>query len=320
MTITSFPAFHPARPVATSAVAQPFRAARRPEAGLTARTTSAAIAVAVALWIVVANAQQSVHPNRIVCIVPAVTEMLFAIGAGPQVAGVSSFERYPPEALTRPAVGALLDPDVERIISLRPDLVIAYGSQGDLRAQLARAKIPVFAYSHAGLADVTATLREIGRRTGHAAKAEQLAAAIERRIDAVRARTAARPRPRTLIVFGREALSLRGIYASGGVGFVHDIVEAAGGANVFADVAQQAIQASTEQILARRPDVVLELRADALVPERLKRETDVWRALPAVPAVKSGRVHLIADVRTVIPGPRVAEAVELIADILKAGQ
>jgi iron complex transport system substrate-binding protein len=246
--------------------------------------------------------------------------MLFAIGAGPQVVGVSSFERYPPEATKLPAVGALIDPDLERIISLRPDLVVAYGSQGELEAQLARARIPVFVYSHAGLADVTATLRAVGTRVGRAAEADRLAADIERRIAAVRARTAKRPRPRTLIVFGREPLALRGIYASGGVGFVHDIVQAAGGDNVFGDVRREAVQATTEQILARKPELILELRADRLPPDVLERERRVWDTLASVPAVKSGRVRIVIDVRTVVPGPRVPEAVELIADILDSAR
>ncbi len=269
-----------------------------------------------AVVLVALAAPRQPAPRRIVCLVPAVTEMLFAIGAGSQVVGVSSFERYPPEATKLPAVGALLDPDVERIITLRPDLVVAYGSQTDLRAQLARANIPTLAYAHAGLPGVTSTLRAIGARVGRGQEADRIAADIERRIAAVRARTAKQPRPRTLIVFGREALALRGVYASGGVGFVHDIVAAAGGDNVFADVKREAVQATSEQILARRPEIILELRADPLSPAMLARERGVWNALVSVPAVKTGRVHIISDPRTVIPGPRVGEAVELLAGVL----
>jgi iron complex transport system substrate-binding protein len=277
------------------------------------------VAHALVLWLAASAAviaQPNERPKRIVCVVPAVTEMLFAIGAGPQVAGVSSFERFPPEATKLPAVGALLDPDTERILSLRPDLVVIYGSQIDLGKQLERAKIPMFVYSHAGLADVTVTLREIGKRVGHTERAERLAGNIERRIAEVRARTAPLPKPRTLVVFEREALALRGIYASGGIGFVHDILEAAGGVNIFADVKRQAVQATTELILARKPDIILELRAEPIAPEQLKRELVVWNTLAAVPAVKAGRVHVIVDERAVVPGPRVAEAVELIAGVL----
>ena len=87
--------------------------------------------------------QPSATPTRIISLIPAVTEMLFAIGAGPQVMAVGSFDRYPPEVEKLQRVGALIDPDVERILSLRPDLVAIYGSQADLRIQLERAKVPV---------------------------------------------------------------------------------------------------------------------------------------------------------------------------------
>ncbi len=255
-------------------------------------------------------------PTRIISLVPAVSEMLFAIGAGPQVVAVSSFDDYPPEVLKLPRVGALLDPDLERILSLRPDLVIVYGSQVDLRRQLERASIPTFVYTHAALADVTATIRQLGARVGR----EEGAAAASRRIEAkladIRARVAGRPRPRTLLVFGRDALALRGIYASGGFGFLHDMLTAAGGDNVFADVRQESVQATSELILSRRPDVILELRAGTLPVEAERQEIAVWQALSSVPAVRTGRIAIISDPRTVVPGPRVAEGTELIARVL----
>ena len=79
------------------------------------------------------------RPQRIISLIPAVTEMLFAVGAGPQVVAVSSFDEYPPEVKNLQRVGALLDPDLERILSLRPDLVVVYGSQEDLTAAARRA-------------------------------------------------------------------------------------------------------------------------------------------------------------------------------------
>jgi iron complex transport system substrate-binding protein len=252
-------------------------------------------------------------PTRIISLIPAVTEMLFAIGAGPQMAAVSSFDAYPPEVKKLPRVGALLDPDVEKILSLHPDLVVVFATQTTLREQLERAKIPVYVYRHAGLSDVLTTIRGLGARVGREEPAAALAAGLDARINAVRTRVAGRPRPRTLIVFDREKLTLRGIYASGGVGFIHDMVDAAGGDNVFADVKQQAVQATTELILARRPDVILELRADPLAAAMRARETAVWNALPSLPAIRNSRVYFLDDQKTVVPGPRVADAVELIA-------
>ena len=257
-------------------------------------------------------------PTRIISLIPAVTEMLFAIGAGPQVVAVSSFDRYPPEVTKLQRVGALLDPDVERILSLRPDLVVIYASQSDLRAQLERAKVPTYVYSHSGLADVSSTLQKIGTRVGHRQEADDLVRRIQGRIESVRQRVAGHGRPRTLIVFDRESLALRGIYASGGIGFIHDMVNAAGGDNVFSDVRQQAVQATTESILARRPEAILELRGDPIPPAIKTKEIAVWQSLSSLPAVRNNRVYLIDQQMAVVPGPRVGEAVELIARTLHA--
>lgn len=259
--------------------------------------------------------------RRIISLVPAVTEMLYAIGAGPRVVAVSSYDTYPPAVKQLPSVGALLDPNIERILSLKPDLVVVYGSQTDLKEQLGRARIGVFDYRHTGLSDITTTLRALGHRTGDGARAAALAATIERGLDGIRARVKSEPRPRTLLVFGRERLALRGIYASGGVGFLTDMLDAAGGTNVFAEVKVQAVQATTEQILAKRPDVVLETRAanSAFPIGEARAELDVWKVLGSVPAVRNNRVHFLFDDRIVIPGPRVVEGTTAMARALHPG-
>jgi hypothetical protein len=143
-----------------------------------------------------ANAQPK-PAAPIVSLVPALTEIVFAVGSGDRVVAVSSYDEYPPEVKALPRVGALLDPDVERIISLRPDLVLLYGSQTDLMAQLKRASIGYYEYRHGDLSAVTATIRALGERTGREAAADSLAARIERRLAELRRRTAGQPRPRT---------------------------------------------------------------------------------------------------------------------------
>lgn len=259
------------------------------------------------------------RPQRIISLIPAVTEILFAVGAGPQVVAVSSFDRYPPEVASLAKVGALLDPDLEKILALEPDLVVVYGTQTDLRRQLERAGVSVYVYSHAGLRDVTTTIRQVGARVGLEAKAVRTAGAIEAALEAIRKRVAGRPRPRALVIFGREPGTLRGIYASGGVGFIQDMLEVAGGTNVFEDVRQQSVQATSELVLARRPEVIIELHPDRLSEDRARRETAAWSVLRSVPAVRNGRVYLLGDERTVVPGPRVAEGTELIARALHPG-
>jgi iron complex transport system substrate-binding protein len=280
------------------------------------KTLVTAFVIFVPSFVLFVSAFQT--PQRIVSLVPAVTEMLFAIGAGPQVVAVSSYDQDPPEVRTLPRVGALLDPDVERILSIRPDLVITYGSQADLQQQLERTSIAFFDYRHAGLADITVTMRRLGAATGHAREAGEQADRLEQRIRAIRARAASLPRPRTLLVFGRERGALRNIYASGGRGFLHDMLEAAGGRNVFADVARESVQATTELILARAPEVILEVRsADILTAEEAAREAASWAPLASVPAVRGQRVVVLTGRGLTVPGPRVADVVERMADALR---
>jgi iron complex transport system substrate-binding protein len=258
-------------------------------------------------------------PKRIISLIPNVTEMLYAIGAGPQMVAVSSYDEFPPEVNALPKVGALIDPDTERIFSLKPDLVITYGSQTDLHTQLQRASIPFFDYRHGGLAHITNTMRALGARTGHQSEAETVARAFEARIAAVRARVAGLPRPKTLLVFGRESRALRGIYASGGRGFLHEMLDAAGGEDVFADMDRESVQATTELILARAPEVILELHAEDFRDREgtgVRMEIESWSPLVSVPAVKNGRVIILTGKSLVVPGPRVADGVERMAQAL----
>lgn len=273
--------------------------------------------IALSLFLAGAALPAQQRPERIVSLIPAVTEMLFAIGAGDQVVGVSTFDTYPREAASRPKMGGLFDPNFESILAIRPDLAIVYGSQEELIGRLGRAKIPIFSYRHAGLSDITETLRAVGKRTGHATEADKLALQIEADLAAVRTSVGDRPRPRTLIVFGREEASMRGLYVSGGIGFLHDMLELAGGANVMADVKREGLQLSLEQLLARAPEVVIELRVtERWSPEREARERAAWESV-SIPAARSGRVHLLPDEFLTVPGPRVAAAAKAISNALR---
>jgi iron complex transport system substrate-binding protein len=257
------------------------------------------------------SASEPAPASRIISLVPALTEILFAIGAGPQVIAVSSYDDDPPETRTLPRVGALLDPDTERILSMKPDLVLVYASQSELIQQLDRAGIRVFPYRHTGLAEVMPTFLLLGQLTGHIDEARRVTGDIERRLGEIRTRVAGRDRPRTLLVMSREPMSLRQLDASGGVGFLNDLVELAGGANVFADIGRQAVRVPTEMLLARAPDVIVDLHYAGTMDEtQLRKEREVWRPLASIPAVKANRVHLLVGDHLVVPGPRIARAAE----------
>ena len=257
-------------------------------------------------------------PRRIVSLVPATTEMLFGMGAGSRLIGVGSYDRFPPEVSKLPRLGGLLDPNIEQLIALRPDLVIVYDTQTDLRQRLERANIPMWGYRLTVLPDVTTTVRALGERVGLSTQAGTLASNIDAQLRAVQARVAGRPRPRTLLLFGREPGSLRGINASGGYGFLHDLVELAGGSDVLSDLKQAAVPMSSEMVLTRAPEVIIELHygGEEWPQSRLDAERRVWSALPSVPAVRNGRVALLTGDEFVVPGPRVVQAAEQLARAL----
>jgi iron complex transport system substrate-binding protein len=274
---------------------------------------------AIAAILLLASTGQA-QSQRIVSLVPSLTEILFAIGAGSSVVGVDTFSTYPPAVDKLPRVGALVDPDVERILSLRPDLVVTYGSQTVLEAQLARANIRTYSYRHGGVDRVLESIKDLGRATGRTKEADTVVRRITSRLDALRARVKGRPRPRTLLVIDRQPGTLREVYASGGVGFLQDMLTAAGGDNVFADSRTESVQPSTETLLARAPQVILEVRAEGLIQQAsVQGERNVWGTLASVPAVRQGRIHFLSGSHLVVPGPRLVQGAEDFARALHPG-
>jgi iron complex transport system substrate-binding protein len=268
-------------------------------------------------WSAPRAAQEKTQARRIVSLVPALTEMLFAIGAGPQVVGVGNFETFPPEVKKLPRVGALLDPDTEKILSLRPGLVVIYGSQTDLQQQFTRAGITTFVYRHGGINTIFQTMRELGDATGHRAQADRVVSDLQNRIASVRARVKGRPKPRVLLVIDRQPKTLREIYVSGGVGFLHEMLEAAGGTNVFADVPRESAQPSHETLITRAPDVIIEVQAEGMIASSdVAADKAVWSSLSSLPAVRTGRIHILIGQYLVVPGPRFAQATETLARVL----
>src|SRR4051794_5093070 len=145
--------------------------------------------------------QRPSKPERIVSLVPAVTEMIYAIGDGARVAAVSNYDHFPADVAALPRVGGLLDPSVERILAIKPDLVVVYATQKELIERLDRASIPYFNYQHKALPDILTTIRAVGARIGSAAKADALAASMQQSLDEIRATTRGLPQPATLLVF-----------------------------------------------------------------------------------------------------------------------
>ena len=117
-----------------------------------------------------------------------------------------------------------------------------------------------------------------------------------------------------MVVFEHDPGTLRSMFVSGGIGFLHDMLDIAGGEDVFGDVKRESVQPSMETLISRAPEVIVEIRGT--LPSNIEAERRAWLTLTTVPAVKNGRVHFLAGEYLVVPGPRVAQGVEAFARTL----
>jgi len=248
---------------------------------------------------------------------PAVTEIVFAIGQGDKVVGISEFTTYPPEALSRPVCGGFFNPNLERILSLRPDLIITQGRADRLTDFGRDHQIEMLSVELEDLESVFATIEGIGRVLRADEEAGVLCARMRLRLAEVRLAVKRRPRPRVLLLVAREPGSLRGLTTVGPNSFLSDLLGLAGGENVFADAAQPYATISKEALLERGPEVIIELHGEGMIDASEEaRIREVWSAMAGLAAVRDGRIYAVGSTYAMIPGPRLVELAERLADIL----
>jgi len=249
-------------------------------------------------------------PRRIVTVGPALTEMLFALGAGSLVVGVDQFSDYPPAARSLPSVGTLTHPSLDRIVALAPDLVLVDSMAAGAVPRLEALRIPVAVITPPHVGGVLEALLLLGRAVGRPEEAAELVRALEARLMAVRERVAAVPEGQRVRVF--HEIWPDPPYTAGPGSFVHDVIRWAGGVNIASDAAAPWIQLSLEAIIARDPDVIVTTR-EAHRDQLLRGGRPRWETLRAV---RSGRVYFIEDDWVSRPGPRVVDGVEAMARAL----
>ena len=252
-------------------------------------------------------------PRRIVSLVPGVTEMLFAIGAEGDLAGRTDFCDFPPAARAKPSVGGMLAPSLELLVSLKPDLVVvtSSGNSDDTRVQLERLRLPVYLVDPHGLSDVLRTIERLGDLTGRRARATEVVAGLERRVRAVAERVAARTRPRVLYVVWPDPLIVPGRGAA-----VTELIALAGGASVTADGPDGYPRYSVEAAVAGAPEVIVLARHGAGVAPYAR---DKWERFAGLPAIRAGRLHAVDGDVFHRFGPRVVDALEILARLLHPG-
>jgi len=251
-------------------------------------------------------------PKRIVSLAPSITEVLFAIGAGERVVGVSSRSDFPPQARTLPRVGSFLVPNVESVVSRRPDLVIAVPSPGNRDAVRAieRMGIPVLVVGVDSLAETERAIVRIGECVGAAPRAHEVVDRMRREIESVERRLVGAPTRKVLVVVGREPL-----VAAGPLTFVGELVKLAHGQNV-APAGSRWPTLGLEWVVAADPDVIIDTSMGSEAAKDGALPAQVWAPLASLRAARQGRIVSRSLDRLLRPGPRLARGVRELGQLI----
>jgi iron complex transport system substrate-binding protein len=247
-------------------------------------------------------------PQRIVSVAPSVTEILFALGLGSRVAGVSVYCQFPPEALKKEKIGGYINPSLEKIVALKPDLVIGI-AEGDLKSfvdKLAGLKIPVYIANPQNVSEVLNSIQKIGEATFSSPAAGKVVAGMKERIQGIQSRVRGRPQFRVLHILNFDPL----ISAGKGT-FVDDLIRLAGGRNLAEKAQGRYPRFSMEEVLAQDPEVIL--LASMKSQDPMSEQRQWWERWKTVSAVKHNRIYVLDSDLIHRPSPRIVDGLEQVA-------
>ena len=251
------------------------------------------------------------EPERIVSLAPSLTEILYFLGLGDRVVGVTKFSYYPPEAKHKPKVGSYINLNVEKIISLSPDLVIgtADGNQPGVVDLLEQAGIAVFTVNPRNIRQVIDTVANLGRVCGLPERAKALSFDLSKRVDRIVDKTRTSRKP---LVFLQ--INLRPIMTINKNTFLHDLILLAGGKNMTQDEPITYPRISLEEVIRKKPEVIIISSMERR--GRFEQARLEWLKWTSIPAVKNKRVHLINSDLIDRPSPRIIEGLEIMARLI----
>jgi len=250
-------------------------------------------------------------PQRIISLAPNITEILYAIGADQQLVGVTDYCLYPPQAKSKTKIGGFINPNIEKIVSLKPDVVImsADSNQQNIYAQLLRLKIKAYVINPDNLDKTFTTILHLGEITGHSKKARELVSSLHKRVKTVETSVKGRTHPKVLFLWSEAPL----ITAGSGT-FTHDLIEKAGGTNIAASSPIKYPKYSMEEIIRIQPDIIISAAMGS--DTKSANKNSLWQAYKVIPAVKNGRIYSINPDLLARPAPSMISGLEEMAKMI----
>jgi iron complex transport system substrate-binding protein len=252
-------------------------------------------------------------PGRIVSLVPSVTETAFALGGETRLVGVSDFCDWPPAARAKPRVGGMINPSLEAIVALKPDLVVGTdeGNREETFLQLRRLGIPVYVVHARRIAEMYDLITRVGELTGRQDAVAALVGDIRRRVEAVRASVRTLPAPRVLYVLWPDPLLVPGRDSH-----LTEMIELAGGRSITAAEPVSYVRFSIEAAVARAPEVIVLADHSSGASTAGRAAPEKWQTLTSVPAIQAGRLYSVDLSILHRYGPRFPEGLEILARMI----
>jgi len=249
-------------------------------------------------------------PHRIVSVAPSITEILFALGAGDQVVGVTTYCNYPEAAKAKPKIGGYTTPSLETILGLRPDQVIMMKNRPDVAQKLRQAGIDVTELQPENLAGIYESIRTIAEKIGVPARGRSLIQSIEGQLHGIASEKGDGPKRKVLFIVGRTPGAVSDLIAVGRGSYISELIALAGADNVFADAGVPYPKVNMEDVIRRNPDVIIDMGHNEMVTEKQKQSVkQLWKKYSFLRAVQRDAVFPISADYFVTPGPRVGLAV-----------
>ncbi len=255
-------------------------------------------------------------PKRIVSLSPNLTEILYGVGAFGQVVGVSDYCTYPPEVTKLPSVGGWHNPSLEKLIAMRPDLVIVDDGQATfVEDKFRQLGLNVVVVKNQTVQEIFGAIMQIGAATGHAAEAAKLVESTRQGLARVAAKTARLPKIPVVLIVDRTLGTLRDLYAATDNSFLAELVSIAGGKIATKAVSRGYAKISKEDLLAANPEVILEF-VQGIATRFSGDPLEAWREMPELRAVRNKRIHEVAEDFVPHASQRIVQTAELFARLI----
>ncbi|KMQ49632.1 periplasmic binding protein [Chitinispirillum alkaliphilum] len=259
----------------------------------------------------------SKSPERIISLAPSITETLFALGLGEKIIGITSYCKYPPQTEQIEKIGGYADANLERIITLRPDVVVMTSEHEKQRVYLERFGINTLVVENHSSAAICSSFSLIGRYCGITDMSDSLVAYFKNKMEWLEIAGNQNP-PKILICVGRDnpgAGRIGSIFAAGKSTFYNDLIEAAGGVNAYSLPSPSYPRLSPEGIMSLAPDIIIDI-APSMGDYTCSLLVEDWYSLSRVPAVRKGNVFCLSGDYATIPGPRILLLLDDIREII----